>query len=65
MKLVSISKMIQDIMAYNSWNQQEFAQRFRFEPCQVSRWLQGKAMPRAESYILIKEKYDEIPEKFA
>lgn len=65
MSAVSVQAMILELMRYNAWDQQEFAKHFGCDPAQVSRWLAGKATPRGNFCINLKEEYDKLPAKFA
>lgn len=63
--IVTIKTMLIKIMQYNGWTQQELCDRMKFQKSQVSRWLNKSQIPRTDTYIMIKNKYDEIPEAFA
>lgn len=52
--------IIEDIMRHHNWSKIEFADYYNFELSQVSRWLAGKTQPRAETYTMLKNVYDNL-----
>lgn len=60
MSTLKIREMLVRIMEYYRWTQQDLANYFKLNKSQVTRWMSGNQIPRAETYNAIKEKYDEI-----
>lgn len=58
--VVSVKDMLTEIMHKKRWSQEQLAKNLNCEKSQISRWLQGRQQPRIESYLEIKQKYDEI-----
>lgn len=58
--MVSIKKMLEDLMQHYDLTQVELANRYKISKSQVSRWLAGKTAPRAETYDKLKEDYEKI-----
>lgn len=60
MSTLNIRKMLVRIMEHYHWTQQDLAKYFKLNKSQVTRWMSGSQIPRAETYDAIKEKYEEI-----
>lgn len=59
----TLIQMLNTIMEYHAWNQNELARRFKVSCSQVSRWLAGAQKINVDNYIALKKLYDAIPEK--
>ena len=59
-ELESISTMINKIMAYYGLDRLRFAEKYRFDPSQVTRWLNNGQQPRGEVYLRIRMEYDKV-----
>lgn len=60
MELTPISTIIEKIMDIKGFTQQEFADYYRFDKAQVSRWLNKDQQPRGEVYLRLRMEYDKL-----
>lgn len=63
MNIIDAKKMINAIMDYYALDRLRFAQKYKLQASQVTRWLNGSQVPKTETYLLIKEEYDKIKNK--
>lgn len=57
---VTVEKMITEIMTHNDWSQQEFADHFKIQASQVTRWLKGITRPNYDNLMIITDAYNKI-----
>lgn len=62
-ELTPISTIVQKLMAYYQLDRLRFAEKFRVEPSQVTRWLNKGQIPRGEVYLRLRMEYDKIKDK--
>lgn len=59
-KPTSIKTIVTKIMTFYGLNQQEFADKYRVNPSQVTRWLNDGQVPNGEVYLRLHMEYDKI-----
>ena len=59
-KVISIDIIVKKLMAYYNLNQEQFAEKFKVDKSQVTRWLNKNQVPRGELYVQLKTEYDKI-----
>ena len=59
-KVISIDIIVKKLMAYYNLNQEQFAEKFKVDKSQVTRWLNKIQVPRGELYVQLKTEYDKI-----
>lgn len=59
-ELTPVAEMINKIMAYYGLDRLRFAEKYRFDPSQVTRWLNKGQQPRGEVYLRIRMEYDKV-----
>lgn len=50
-------------MAYYNLNQEQFAEKFKVDKSQVTRWLNKNQVPRGELYVQLKDEYNKIKDE--
>ena len=50
-------------MAYYNLNQEKFAEKFKVDKSQVTRWLNKNQVPRGELYVQLKDEYNKIKDE--
>lgn len=61
--MTDISTILKKLMDYYGVDQAGLAERLNVNPSQISRWLNGKSVPRGEEWMRLKEKYDEVKDE--
>lgn len=59
-KVISIDIIVKKLMAYYNLNQEQFAEKFKVDKSQVTRWLNKNQVPRGELYVQLKDEYNKI-----
>lgn len=59
-KVTPIDTIVKKLMAYHGLNQEEFADKYKIDKSQVTRWLNKNQVPRGELYVQLKTEYDKI-----
>lgn len=59
-KVISIDVIVKKLMAYYGLNQEQFADKFKIDKSQVTRWLNNNQVPRGELYVQLKDEYNKI-----
>ena len=62
-EVLKTDEIIKKIMDYYGLNQIEFAAKYKFDTSQVSRWINGKAIPRGDVVLLLHQEYEKIKDK--
>lgn len=55
--------MLKKLMEYHGVNQLELAAIYKWDPSQVSRWINGKATPRGDVLLQINEEYNKVKDE--
>lgn len=59
-EMTSISTIVETLMSYYGLDRLRFAQKFRVEPSQVTRWLNKGQQPKIEVYLRLRMEYDKV-----
>lgn len=62
-KIVPIDKIVKTLMNYYGLDQQGFADKFRVDKSQVTRWLNNNQVPRGELFLRLRMEYDQVKDK--
>ena len=62
-KVISIDVIVKKLMAYYNLNQEQFAEKFKVDKSQVTRWLNKNQVPRGELYVQLKDEYNKIKDE--
>lgn len=62
-KVISIDIIVKKLMAYYNLNQEQFAEKFKVDKSQVTRWLNKNQVPRGELYVQLKDEYNKIKDE--
>lgn len=62
-ELTPISTIVERLMAYYQLDRLRFAEKYRVEPSQVTRWLNNGQQPKTEVYLRLHMEYDKIKDK--
>lgn len=62
-KVISIDIIVKKLMAYYNLNQEKFAEKFKVDKSQVTRWLNKNQVPRGELYVQLKDEYNKIKDE--
>lgn len=55
--------MLKKLMEYHGVNQLQLAEIYKWDASQVSRWINGKAMPRGDVLLTIHEEYNKVKDE--
>lgn len=59
-EMTPISTIVETLMSYYGLDRLRFAQKFRVEPSQVTRWLNHGQQPKIEVYLRLRMEYDKV-----
>ena len=59
-KVISIDVIVKKLMTYYGLNQEQFADKYKIDKSQVTRWLNKNQVPRGELYVQLKDEYNKI-----
>lgn len=62
-EMTPISTIVEKLMAYYQLDRLRFAEKYRVEPSQVTRWLNNGQQPKTEVYLRLRMEYDKIKDK--
>lgn len=62
-KITPISTIVKKLMTYYGLDQQEFANKYRVDKSQVTRWLNNNQVPRGELFLRLRMEYDKIKDE--
>lgn len=62
-QITPISTIVKKLMAYYGLDQQEFADKYRVDKSQVTRWLNNNQVPRGELFLRLRMEYDKIKDE--
>ena len=62
-QITSISTIVKKLMTYYGLDQQEFANKYRVDKSQVTRWLNNNQVPRGELFLRLRMEYDKIKDE--
>ena len=62
-EITPISTIVEKLMAYYQLDRLRFAEKYRVEPSQVTRWLNNGQQPKTEVYLRLRMEYDKIKDK--
>lgn len=62
-KVISIDVIVKKLMAYYGLNQEQFADKYKIDKSQVTRWLNKNQVPRGELYVQLKDEYNKIKDE--
>lgn len=62
-KVISVDIIVKKLMAYYNLNQEQFAEKFKVDKSQVTRWLNKNQVPRGELYVQLKDEYNKIKDE--
>lgn len=58
-ELTPIKTIVNFLMSYHGLNKQEFAEKYRVDASQVTRWCENEQKPRSEMYLRLLMEYQE------
>lgn len=62
-QITPISTIVKKLMTYYGLDQQEFANKYRVDKSQVTRWLNNNQVPRGELFLRLRMEYDKIKDE--
>ena len=62
-QITPISTIVKKLMTYYGLDQQEFADKYRVDKSQVTRWLNNNQVPRGELFLRLRMEYDKIKDE--
>lgn len=62
-KKTTIEIIVKKLMSFYALNRQEFAEKYRVDPSQVTRWLNDGQVPNGEVYLRLHMEYDKIKDE--
>lgn len=62
-QITPISTIVKKLMTYYGLDQQEFANKYRVDKSQVTRWLNNNQVPRGELFLRLRMEYDKVKDE--